>query len=159
MSKGACIIVDEQDRVQGIVTPRELLHPIYDLRDEAEFPVYIVGLSADEDWFDAAIAENKIRRVVERAHSMRPYLHEVRVQIEKQSTSGNRTRYEVRAHMYTKLGGETIHVKQEGWDLLDVFDNLTQALDQILRDEKQGHEKKPRHGRQRKSNADSALST
>jgi CBS domain-containing protein/ribosome-associated translation inhibitor RaiA len=152
MSKSACIIVDEQDRVLGIITPRELLRPIYNLRGESELPIYIVGLSADEDWFDAVVAENKIRRVVERAQSMRPYLHEVRVQIEKQSTGGNRTRYEVRAHIYTKLGGETIYVKQEGWDLLDVFDDLTQALDQILRDEKHEHEKKPRHGRQRKPN-------
>ena len=140
MSKSACIIVDEQDRVQGIITPRELLQPIYDLRVEAELPVYIVGLTADEDWFDAAVAENKVRRVVERAQNMRPYLHEVRVQIEKQRTGGNRTRYEVRAHIYTKLGGETIHVKKEGWDLLEVFDELTQALDQILRDEKQEHD-------------------
>ena len=152
MSKSACIIVDEQDRVQGIITPRELLQPIYDLRGEAELPVYIVGLTADEDWFDAAVAENKVRRVVERAQNMRPYLHEVRVQIEKQRTGGNRTRYEVRAHIYTKLRGETIHVKKEGWDLLDVFDELTQALDQILRDEKQEHDKKPRHGRQKKHN-------
>jgi CBS domain-containing protein/ribosome-associated translation inhibitor RaiA len=152
MSKSACIIVDEQDRVQGIITPRELLQPIYDLRGEAELPVYIVGLTADEDWFDAAVAENKVRRVVERAQNMRPYLHEVRVQIEKQRTGGNRTRYEVRAHIYTKLGGETIHVKKEGWDLLEVFDELTQALDQILRDEKQEHNKKPRHGGQKKHN-------
>jgi CBS domain-containing protein/ribosome-associated translation inhibitor RaiA len=152
MSKSACLIVDKQDRVQGIITPRELLHPIYDLRGEAELPVYIVGLTADEDWFDAAIAENKVRRVVERAQNMRPYLHEVRVQIEKQRTGGTRTRYEVRAHIYTKLGGETIHVKQEGWDLLEVFDELTQTLDQILRDEKKEHERKPRHGRQKKHN-------
>ncbi len=152
MSKSACIIVDEQDRVLGVITPRELLQPIYDLRIESKLPIYIVGLSADEDWFDAVIAENKIRNVVERAQSMRPYLHEVRVQIEKQNTDGNRTRYEVRAHIYTKLGGETIHVKQEGWDLLKVFDDLTQSLDQILRDEKNEHEKKPRYGRQRKPN-------
>jgi CBS domain-containing protein/ribosome-associated translation inhibitor RaiA len=152
MSKSACLIVDEQDRVQGIITPRELLQPIYDLRGEAELPVYIVGLTADEDWFDAAVAENKVRRVVERAQNMRPYLHEVRVQIEKQRTGGDRTRYEVRAHIYTKLGGETIHVKKEGWDLLEVFDELTQALDQILRDEKQEHNKKPRHGGQKKHN-------
>jgi CBS domain-containing protein/ribosome-associated translation inhibitor RaiA len=150
ISKSACLIVDEQDRVHGIITPREFLQPIYDLRGEAELPVYIVGLTADEDWFDVAIAENKVRRVVERAQNMRPYLHEVRVQIEKQRTGGNRTRYEVRAHIYTKLGGETIHVKKEGWDLLKVFDELTQALDQILRDEKQEHEKKPRYGRQKK---------
>jgi predicted transcriptional regulator/ribosome-associated translation inhibitor RaiA len=152
MSKSACLIVDEQDWVHGIITPRELLQPIYDLRGEAELPVYIVGLTADEDWFDAAVAENKIRRVVERAQNIRPYLHEVRVQIEKQRTGGNRTRYEVRAHIYTKLGRETIHVKQEGWDLLEVFDELTQALDQILRDEKEEHEKKPRYGRQKKTN-------
>jgi CBS domain-containing protein/ribosome-associated translation inhibitor RaiA len=152
MSKSACLIVDEQYRVNGIITPREFLQPIYDLRGDADLPVYIVGLSADEDWFDAAVAENKVRRVVERAQNMRPYLHEVRVQIEKQRTGGTRTRYEVRAHIYTKLGGETIHVKQEGWDLLEVFDELTQTLDQILRDEKKEHERKPRHGRQKKHN-------
>ena len=150
MDKSACIIVDEQDMVHGILTPRELLQPIYDLRGEGEFPIYIVGLSADEDWFDAAVAENKVRRVVERAHNMRPYLHEVRVQIEKQSTGGNRTHYEVRAHLYMKLGGETIFVKQDGWDLLEVFDEVTQSLDQILRDQKEEHEKKPRYGRPKK---------
>ena len=150
MGKSACIIVDEQDIVRGIMTPRELLQPIYDLRGEVEFPIYIVGLSADEDWFDAAVAENKVRRVVERAHNMRPYLHEVRVQIEKQSTGGNRTHYEVRAHLYMKLGGETIFVKQDGWDLLEVFDEVTQSLDQILRDQKEEHEKKPRYGRPKK---------
>lgn len=150
MDKSACIIVDEQDMVHGILTPRELLGPIYDLRGKAEFPIYIVGLSADENWFDAAVAENKVRRVIERAHNMRPYLHEVRVQIEKQSTGGSRTHYEVRAHLYMKLGGETIYVKQEGWDLLKVFDDVTQALDQILRDQKEEHEKKPRYGRPKK---------
>jgi CBS domain-containing protein/ribosome-associated translation inhibitor RaiA len=151
MDKSACIIVDEQDMVHGILTPRELLQPIYDIRGEGEFPIYIVGLSADEDWFDAVVAENKVRRVVERAHNMRPYLHEVRVQIEKQSTGGNRTHYEVRAHLYMKLGGETIFVKQDGWDLLEVFDEVTQSLDQILRDQKEEHEKKPRHGRPKKT--------
>jgi predicted transcriptional regulator/ribosome-associated translation inhibitor RaiA len=139
MSKGACLIVDEQDRVQGIITPREFLQPIYDLRGEAGLPIYIVGLTAEEDWFDTVVAENKIRRMVQRAQNMRPHLQEVRVQIEKQSTGGTRTRYEVRAHIYTKLGGETIHVKKEGWDLLEAFDELTQALDQILRDEKPEH--------------------
>ncbi|TFH06816.1 MAG: CBS domain-containing protein, partial [Nitrosomonadales bacterium] len=47
MSKSACIIVDEQDRVRGIITPRELLQPIYDLREESTLPIYIVGLTAD----------------------------------------------------------------------------------------------------------------
>ena len=155
MSKSACLIVDEEDIVHGIITPRELLQPIYILRDETRLPIFIVGLSADEDWFDASVAENKIRRVVERAQNMRSDLHEVRVHIEKQSTGGNRTNYEVRAHIYTKLGGETIYVKQDGWDLLKVFDDVTQALDQILRDEKYEHEKKPRYGKQRKTRANS----
>jgi hypothetical protein len=50
-----------------------------------------------------------------------------------------------------KLGGETIFVKQDGWDLLEVFDEVTQSLDQILRDQKEEHEKKPRHGRPKKN--------
>ena len=127
MSKSSCIIVDEQDRVHGIITSRELLQPIYDLREESELPIYIVGLTADEDWFDATVAENKIRRVVKRAQSMRPDIQEVRVQIERQRTRGNRTRYEVRAHIYTKLGGETIFDKQEGWDLMAVIDEIGRA--------------------------------
>jgi CBS domain-containing protein/ribosome-associated translation inhibitor RaiA len=152
MSKSACIIVDKQDGVQGIITPRELLQPIYDLRGEAELPIYIVGLSADEDWFDATVAENKIRRVVQRAQKMRPDIQEVRVQIEKQRTGGNRTRYEIRTHIYTKYGGETIFDKQEGWDLMAVIDNLTDSLNQLIRSEKVEHMKKPRHDRQKKQN-------
>ena len=152
MSKSACLIIDEEDRVQGIITPRELLQPIYDLQGEEELPVYIVGLKADEDWFDAAVAENKIRRVVQRAQNMRAHVGEVRVHIETQRTGGNRTLYEVRAHIYTKQGKETIHVKKDGWDLLEVFDGLTQALDQMLSDEKKEHEKTPGHGRWRKPN-------
>jgi len=148
--KSACLVVDGE-KVLGIITPRELLQPIYDLRVEEELPVYIVGLSGEEDWFDATVAENKVRRVVVRARSMYPHIREIRVQIESQNTGGNRTRYEARAHIYMKQGSDTIFVKQEGWDLLTVFDSLTQALDQILRDEKTGHEKKPRHGRQRRS--------
>ena len=154
MSKSSCIIVDEQDRVHGIITSRELLQPIYDLREESELPIYIVGLTADEDWFDATVAENKIRRVVKRAQSMRPDIQEVRVQIERQRTRGNRTRYEVRAHIYTKLGGETIFDKQEGWDLMAVIDDLSESLTHMLRDEKVEHEKKPRYGRQKKPDID-----
>ena len=150
MSKSAFIIVDEEDRVLGIITSRELLQPIYDLRGESELPIYIVGLTGDEDWFDATVAENKIRRVVKRAQSMRPDIQEVRVQIERQRMGGNRTRYEARAHIYTKLGGATIFDKQEGWDLMVMIDDLAESLNHTLRDEKVEHEKKPRFGRQKK---------
>ncbi len=150
MGKSACLVVDDRDRVKGIITPRELLQPIYDLQGEEEIPVYIVGLSSEEDWFDTTVAENKVLRVVERAQNIFPDLREIRVQIESQNTGGNRTRYEVRAHIYMKKGGETIFVKQEGWDLLAVFDDLTQALDQKLRNRKQEPEKKPRGGRKKK---------
>ncbi len=149
MSKSACLVVDERDRVKGIITPRELFQPIYDLRGDEEIPVYIVGLSSEEDWFDSTVAENKVLRMVKRAQNMYPDIREIRVQIESQNPGGNRTRYEARAHIYLKKGGETIFVKQEGWDLLAVFDDLTQALDQRLRDIKEGPEKKSRRGRKK----------
>jgi CBS domain-containing protein len=109
--KSACLVVD-REKVLGILTPRALLQPIYDLRVEEELPVYIVGLSGEEDWFDAAVAENKVRRIVVRAQSMYPSIREIRVQIESQNTGGNRTRYEVRAHIYMKQGSETIFVNK-----------------------------------------------
>lgn len=131
-----CIVNDHNGFVAGIITPRELLRPLLRFIEEEELPVYIVGLTAEEDWFNTAVAEDKIRRVVRRAQGMHPHLREVRVKIEKQRAGGNRTRYETKAHVYTKATGETIHVQEEGWDLLQVFDNLTDALDKILRDKK-----------------------
>lgn len=145
--KSACVLVNDMEAVVGIITPREILSLIYDLRGEEELPVYIIGLSPNEDWFDVAIAEGKIRRVIKRAQNMLGHLTEVRVNVESQREKGIRTRYEVKAHIYGKPGWDTLHISEEGWDLLEVFDDMTKAIDKKLRGRKQEPEKGSRRGR------------
>jgi CBS domain-containing protein/ribosome-associated translation inhibitor RaiA len=138
-----CLVVKEQTPL-GIVTPRDLLRPLLDYIVEEEMPVYIVGLTAEEDWFDQAVAESKVRRVVERALNIHPHLQEARVVIEKQRKSGNRSLYEVRIEVYTKKANERFRVQEDGWDLLAVFDEAVRALDEMIRDKKHGPIRRPK---------------
>jgi CBS domain-containing protein len=138
-----CLVVKEQTPV-GIITPRDLLRPLMDYVEEEEIPVYIVGLTAEEDWFDSAVAESKVRRVVERALKIHPHLQEARAVIERQRKGGNRTLYEVRMEIITKQTNERFMVQEDGWDLLGVFDEAIRALDEIIRDKKHKPIKRPK---------------
>jgi CBS domain-containing protein/ribosome-associated translation inhibitor RaiA len=138
-----CLVIKEQAPI-GIVTPRDLLRPLLDYVVEEEMPVYIVGLTAEEDWFDQAVAESKVRRVVERALKIHPHLQEARVVIEKQRRGGNRSLYDVRIGVYTKKANERFRVQEDGWDLLAVFDEAVRALDEMIRDKKHGPIRRPK---------------
>lgn len=131
-----CIVNDPRGQVAGIITPRELLSLVLRYQPEEELPVYIMGLSADEEWFDTAVASDKIRRVMQRAQRMHPHISEVRVDVEKQRDRGTRTLYNARANIYSRVPTEAIHVRAEGWDLLQVFDELTDALNKQFRETK-----------------------
>jgi len=146
LGKSACIMVDEEDRVLGIVTPRELLQLIYELRGEDELPVYIVGITG-EDFFERAVAEEKLRRVVVKSMRMQPGITEVRVNVKKQRTQGERTRYSLTARA---LGPElSFNAENEGWGLMEAFDGLVSALNKVMSRAKKEPLKKPRHGRRR----------
>ena len=146
LNKGAALIVDDEERVQGIITPRELLRLVYDLRVEKELPVYIIGIT-DEDFFESAVAEGKVRRVVVKSMKMQPKITEVRINIKKQRTQGERMRYDITARV---LGPEvSFNAENQGWGLMETFDGLLMALDNKLRRAKVEPEKKPRHGRRR----------
>ena len=146
LSKSACIIVDEEDRVLGIITPRELLQLVRDLRVEDELPVYIVGITG-EDFFERAVAEEKLRRIVVKSMRMQPGITEVRVTVKKQRTQGERPRYSLTARV---LGPEvSLNAENDGWGLMEAFDGLVSALDKVLSRAKKETLKKPRHGRRR----------
>lgn len=138
----ACIIVDEEESILGIITPREVLSILLRLKPEdRKLPIQIVGLSADEDWFDVEVAKDKLRQVVERAIDIHPHILEVSVTIEHSREEGNRSRYELKVHVYTQASSEMFFVEKSGWDLLRVFDEACNALDKVFRDAK--HE--PKH--------------
>ncbi|MBC8498744.1 CBS domain-containing protein [Candidatus Bathyarchaeota archaeon] len=128
--KGACYITDEGGRMLGILTPRELLAPILRFRVQEEMPVYIMGLS-DEDFFERAVAEEKVRRVVRRGRKFRPDINEVSIRIKVSQTQGLRNRYELTARALSPSG--QVNAKAEGWDLLEVFDELCTTLEKAIR--------------------------
>jgi acetoin utilization protein AcuB len=130
--KSACIIVDPNNRIQGIITPRELLTPIAPRRERDTLPVYFVGLS-DEDAFDQGIAEARIRRVVERGMMIHPHIHEVAIVIEKTRERGNQTLFELTANVYSTVPEEQFSITEEEWGLVEAFAKLAETLDSVLR--------------------------
>ncbi len=143
--KTACLMV-EDDEVHGIVTPRELLALIAALKAEEEPPIYIVGIT-DEDFFERAVAEDKLRRIVERSMKMYPEITEVSVKVKKQRSQGERTRYSLSA----RVVGPSVefYAENEGWGLMEAFDGLCDALEKTLRRAKKEPQKGARRGRRR----------
>jgi CBS domain-containing protein/ribosome-associated translation inhibitor RaiA len=133
--KSACFLVDGGNRVLGIITPRELISLLLRFRVEDELPVYIMGLS-DEDFFERAVAEEKVRRVVRRGMRFRPDITEVSIRIKSSQTRGNRTRYELTARALSPDG--QIHAEAGGWDLLEAFDELCDTLGKAIGRSKPG---------------------
>jgi len=144
--KSACIVTDLRRAILGIITPRELLAPLLRFREEEELPVYIVGLSGTG--LEKAVAEEKVRRVVERSMKTHPKIHEVSVRVKQSKTRGTQTRYEVTARVLS--AEEQFIAEEEGWDILKVFDKLCDTLDKALKKSKHEPERSPRRRRFRR---------
>jgi acetoin utilization protein AcuB len=145
MGEKYCLVVDEEQRLHGIITHRELLGVIHDLQPEPELPVYIVGID-DEDFFEKAVVGEKIRRTVQRTIRMQD-ITEVRLRVKSQRTKGERTRYRVTARAIGP--SSNINVENEDWGLMEAFDGLVDALDKTLRRAKKEPQKGTRRGRRR----------
>jgi CBS domain-containing protein/ribosome-associated translation inhibitor RaiA len=130
MGKGACIVTGESGNILGIITPRELIEPLLKFRVVDELPIYIIGLS-DEDFFERAVAEEKVRRVVSKSLRFRPDITEVSVRIKRSQTRGNRVRYEVTARALAAEG--QVNAEAGGWGLLEVFDEVCDTLGKAIR--------------------------
>ncbi len=145
MDEKYCLVVDEDEKLHGIITHRELLAVINSLMPETELPVYIVGLEG-EDFFETAVVEEKIRRTVQRSMKMQE-ITEVSVKVKSQRNKGERTRYTITA----RAMGPSIsfNVENEGWGLMEAFDGVVDALDKTLRRAKKEPQKGARRGRRR----------
>ena len=145
-SKSACLVVDDNEKLIGIITPREILSLITSLKPEARLPVYILGLT-DEDFLETSVAEEKVRRTVNKSLKIYPDINEVRIKVKKQSSGGERARYQLTARA---LGPSTsFQAKHEGWGLMKSFNGLCDALDKTLRRSKKEPQKGNRRGRKK----------
>jgi CBS domain-containing protein/ribosome-associated translation inhibitor RaiA len=146
MGEKYCMVVDEEEKIQGIITHRELLAVLHNLIPEQELPVYIVGID-DEDFFEKSVVEDKIRRTVERSMKIREDVTEVSVMVKTQRNEGERTRYKVTARVLGPTAN--YNVDNEAWGLMETFDGLVDALDKRLRRTKKEPQKGARRGRKR----------
>ncbi len=145
MSTGekACLVVDDEDWVHGIITEIELLKLIHSLVPVEELPVYILGIE-DEDFLEKSIVEDKVRRAVEKSVKMN-IITEVRIKVKKQRTSGERTRYNITARA---LGPKDSFIAEnEDWGLMETFDGLIAQLAKTMRRAKVTPQKGTRRGR------------
>jgi ribosome-associated translation inhibitor RaiA len=123
----------------------ELLKLIHVLLPTKVLPVYIVGIE-DENFFERAVVEDKIRRVVERSSKMHT-ITEVSVRIKRQRTSGERIMYKITARAMGPK--DSFNVENEDWGLMETFDGLTDQLAKTMRRAKAPHQKGRRRGRRR----------
>ena len=145
MGQKYCLLVDEEQRLHGIITHRELLGVIHSLQPEPELPVYILGIDG-EDFFEKTVVEEKIRRTVQRSVKMQE-ITEIRVRVKSQRSKGERTRYKITARA---IGPSiSFNAENEDWGLMETFDGLIDALDNTLRRAKKPPQKGKRRGRRR----------
>ncbi|MEE8354331.1 MAG: CBS domain-containing protein [Candidatus Bathyarchaeia archaeon] len=145
--KSACFMTGPGHRILGIITPRDIMAPILRLRTPEELPVYVMGIE-EEDFFERAVAEAKLRRVVERVRRFRPDITEVSVRIKRSQLKGERTRYELTGRALGQRG--QINAEAGGWDLLEAFDAFTSRLGEAIRRSKPRIKGKPRRRRSRR---------
>ena len=143
--KSACIMVEENGAVLGILTPREALVILKGAEPEG-LPVSILGLER-ENFFERGVAEEKVRRVVARNMRIHPDINQVSIRIRRQQNSGERARYQIAARVLSPT--EQFNASTEGWDLLASFDDLLEALDATLKRAKREQPKTTRRGRGR----------
>jgi ribosome-associated translation inhibitor RaiA len=143
--KSACVMVDENGVVLGILTPREVL-VILKGAEPKELPVSILGLEG-ESFFEKEIAEEKVRRVVIRNMRIHPDINQVSIRIRRKQNRGERTRYQIAARVLSPT--EQFNASTEGWDLLASFDGLLEALDATMKRAKREQPKMTRRGRGR----------
>ena len=145
--KSACFMIDSESRALGILAPRDLMAPLLRISAPEELPVYVMGIE-EEDFFERAVAEGKVRRVVERSRRFRPDITEVSVRIKRSHITGERTRYELTGRAVGQEG--QINAEAGGWDLLETFDVLTTRLGEAIRRSKSRTSGRPRRRRSRR---------
>jgi CBS domain-containing protein/ribosome-associated translation inhibitor RaiA len=133
--KSACLLIDSQGVIHGIITPRELLALIARRPLTKELPIQIVGLSK-EDFFDRAEAEAKVDRVIKKGMRVHPNISEVSIVIKKTNEGGDRTRYEMSARVISAT--EQINAHGEGYDMLQTFEDMLNTLEREMIKTKSG---------------------
>ncbi len=142
-NKSAALLIDENDGVLGIITPKELLQLVAEPEKEPELPISIVGLT-NEEFLERSLAEEKIKRVVALGLKIHPDINNVQVVIKKSEKGGDKVRYEVTARVISPR--EQFQASESGYDLVKTFDGLVSSLEKVFKHAKHEPTKVSRRG-------------
>ncbi|MEM2856153.1 MAG: CBS domain-containing protein [Candidatus Nitrosocaldaceae archaeon] len=115
------------DELQGIITIRDLVMLAQEMIKD-EIPAYIIGLP--DDPIEAELAKSKFLAAIKLLRKTYTDILEARCRIKIKDVTGERKRYEVDMHIITPK--ENISYIDIGWDLANVFDNVSNALKRRL---------------------------
>lgn len=141
--KSAAILVDENEGVLGIITPKELLQLVAEPVKEPELPISIVGLT-NEEFLERSLSEDKLKRAISLGLKIHPDINNVQVVIKKSEKGGEKVRYEVTARVLSPR--EQFQASESGYDLVKIFDGLVSSLEKVFKQAKHESTKVPRRG-------------
>ncbi|MDW8045132.1 MAG: CBS domain-containing protein [Nitrososphaerota archaeon] len=123
-----CTIITLLDEIQGIITQRDIIKLLMMGKEVAtKIPIYMVGLP--DDPFEAEAAREKFNRVVALLRRSLPSIEEASSVIKSKDVGGRR-RYEVSVSLKTPY--KTFNYTHTGWELPQIFDELTDRMKRIL---------------------------
>jgi CBS domain-containing protein/ribosome-associated translation inhibitor RaiA len=119
-------IVTLWDRLQGIITYRDILH-LLGTKMKSKVPLFILGMPKEDN---AGIITEKFSKVLERLQKVYPDIQETKVYVKKNHGTGSRYNYDVSATIITPH--KRYDFSGTGFDLSKVFDEMSGKLLRIL---------------------------
>ena len=93
----------------------------------AEPPAFIINLPDEPD---ALIVESKFKKTVYSLAKAFPRIYEARANVKTHARPGSRNRFEV--EVFIEVPGHRFEFVQEGWNLLEVFDRISDKLKELM---------------------------
>ncbi len=112
------------DEPQGIITFRDYMKLFYETKKDEAFPIYITGLP--EDFLSNELIKAKFTKAVNNLTKVYPDLLKAKANVK----TLKKGLYEVNVNINTSK--KLISLKENGWDLTEIFDNISKRLKRAL---------------------------
>jgi CBS domain-containing protein/ribosome-associated translation inhibitor RaiA len=127
------LIVVEDDYPEGIVTIKDYIEEVADLRQRNMVLVNLIGFDVDEE---KAAVHDKIETQLRGSLGRKlKNPEEINLRVKKAEKDGKKHRYEGTMKLFSEYGQTT--VQSEAWDLLEMVDNCLSDLNRAIRDKKE----------------------
>lgn len=124
-------IITLGDKIQGIITYRDIISLLGQRVEEEDIPAYIIGLP--DNPLSSELAKSKFNTLIKFLKKTLPDLEEARCDIKLISVRGKTKRYEVDVSIFTTT--RRYNYTNRGIDLATIFDQLRDSLKRKLSQE------------------------